>query len=57
MSIQQQVECPECKHRHYVQMPVHDLLFERNLKLEQAFRDLMKICISHIPLSIDKEQP
>ncbi len=48
--ISQEVECPACKHKHFMKDDIANLIIERNKHLENAFRDIMKVCIEYVPL-------
>lgn len=50
MSYRQEVECPQCKHKHFVQMELADLYHKRNQSLEEAFRELFAICVKQVPI-------
>ena len=53
--IQQEVECPACKHKHFVKDEVANLLVDRNKDLEDAFRHILKVCVAYVPL--DRKEP
>lgn len=55
MNCKQEVTCPSCQHKHYVEMELTNFFFKRNQELEEAFREVLIHCLKHIPLYVDTD--
>ncbi len=56
MSYKQEITCPSCQHKHFVDMDMVNVYFQRSKQLEDAFRDIMIQCLKHIPLTKNADQ-
>ena len=55
MSDSQEVTCPACAHKHFIEMELANIFHQRNAELEDAFRSIMIQCLKHVPLKSKAE--